>query len=208
MHILVLGASGKVGSKVICRLLDYGHKVRAFTYGAAPFAANENLEIIQGDVHNAADIKQALEQIDAVISCLGSWGTPNKDILGVAMSQVVPEMERRGIKRIVSLTGSGAAAPNERLRFVDKINRGLLLVGAEKILRDGEKHLQILAESTLDWTVIRSPIMANGSATTYSLSMTAPLPLATVPREAVVAALVDQLDRTTEVKKAPHIRRS
>lgn len=207
MNIALFGASGKVGQQVLERLLASGHHVRAFVHGTAPFEATDHLTIIKGDVHSRQDISRALESTDAVISCLGSWGTPKKDILSSAMTNIIPEMEKRGITRIISLTGSGAKAPNETLRFIDTLNRQLLLIAAGKVLLDGESHIDQLSKSDLNWTVLRSPVMTNGSSESYRLSPHAPLPTATIARRAVARAIVDQLTSDSSFKQAPHLHR-
>lgn len=208
MTIAVFGASGKVGSLVTQKLLADGHHVRAFVHGSSPFKPRKSLEVIQGDIHLSDDVERALAGCHAVISCLGSWGTPSKDILTVAMHHIVPAMNAHKITRLVSLTGSGAALPGEKLPLIDRLNRALLLVAAGKILRDGEEHLRILSESNLDWTVLRSPVMTSGNETPFSLSGRAPSPLATIPRASVVTALVSQLSNYSHLKRAPHIHRS
>ena len=205
MNITVFGATGHVGSLVVEKLLAGGHNVSAFTHGTHHFADNPRLRIIPGDIHKSEDIEKALNDSEAVISCLGSWHTPTKDILTAAMTSIVPIAEEHGIKRIISLTGSAAYAPGDHLGIVDRLNRSMISLIAPKILKDGEAHIRILAESTLDWTVIRSPVMTNKDAAKYRLDMNSPSPLATIPRAAVVAALVDSLEDAKFIRAAPYI---
>lgn len=207
MKITVFGATGKVGRIVVENLLDSGHQVVAFAHGASPFTTNENLTVVHGDVHNTSDVKTALSGADAIISTLGSWHTPSKDILTSAMKNIIPAAEIQGIKRLVSLTGSQAALPNEKLRLFEKLFHFALNIVAHKILADGENHLRLLKESKLDWTVIRSPIMKPSTKTDYRLSLVAPSPLATISRAAVAKAIVDQLETRDYTKMAPHIQR-
>ena len=207
MNITVFGASGKVGQLVVKRLIDEGHRVRAFVHGDAPFSESDQLTIVKGDVHSAEDIARALEGAEAVISCLGSWGTPTKDILSSAMQHIVPEMQRRGIKRIVSLTGAAAQAPGESFRLRDRLNRRILMLAARHILVDGEEHLRLLAESGLDWTVLRSPVMTDATPNGYHLSDVSGSPLETIPRQAVAKAMVDQLADKEHLGSAVQLRR-
>lgn len=207
MHILVLGSSGNVGQQVVAELLSRGHTVTAFIHGKNPFALHPRLSIVQGDVHSANDIAAALPSVDAVMSCLGSWKTKKKDILSSAMTHLVPAMHRHNITRLISLTGSAARLPGERFGVMAALNRYLLLGVASKILHDAERHLQIIAESGLAWTVLRSPIMTASPTSDYHLSDRPPSPFTLIPRRAVVIALVDQLTRTNHLVSAPHITR-
>ena len=207
MNVTVFGATGHVGSLVAEKLLAGGHNVNAFTHGTHHFADNPRLRIIRGDVHESEDIEQALGGSEAIISCLGSWHTPTKDILTAAMTSIVPIAEKQGIKRIISLTGAAAYAPGGHLSIIDRLNRSMLSLIASKILKDGEAHIRLLAESTLDWTVIRSPVMTTKDDAKYRLDVNSPSPLATIPRAAVVAALVDSLEDARYIGVAPYIHK-
>lgn len=206
MKITVFGATGKVGRLVVDNLLSSGHQVTAFAHGASPFTPTKNLTVVQGDIHNAGDVKAALAGSDAIISTLGSWHTLSEDILTSAMKNIIPVAETQGIKRLVSLTGSQAALPDEKLRLFERLFRFALTIIAHKILVDGENHLRLLAASQLDWTVIRSPIMKTSAKTGYRLSLAAPSPVATVSRAAVAQAITDQLQAQDYIKMAPHIQ--
>lgn len=194
MKFIVFGANGRVGSKVVSELLDRGHSVRAFVHsGSLP--EHEKLEIVKGDATNKEDVYRAVRGVNVVVSCLGSWGTENKNVLSTAMKFIVPAMEEQGIRRIVSLTGNAARLPDETLPIILRLSRNLLKIGQGNILEDGEKHLEILANSSLKWTVVRSGIMHRGGKSSYVLrnekgSMV-------IPRQAVVNAIAD-LSETTE----------
>ena len=205
MNITVFGATGHVGSLVVEKLLADGHNVSAFTHGTNHLVDNPRLRIVYGDVHKSEDIEVALNGSEAVISCLGSWNTPTKDILTAAMTSIVPIAEKHGIKRIISLTGAAAYAPGDHPSIIDRLNHMILSLIAPKILKDGEAHIRILSESTLDWTVIRSPVMTNKDSAQYLLDLNSPNPTATIARAAVVAALVDSLKDTQHIGTAPYI---
>lgn len=207
MKVIVFGANGKVGSIVTQKLLAADHEVVAFIHGQNTLADHPHLRVVQGDIRNTTDVKDALLGVDAAISTLGSWGTKSKDILTVGMHSVIPAMQAQGIQRIVSLTGSGAKAPGDKWGVIGKSGRLLLKVIAPKILADGEDHLSQLAASSLDWTVVRSPVMNNKGTTNYHLNEHIPGPFDTINRHAVAQAMVDQLTSTDFVKKSPHIHR-
>lgn len=208
MRITVFGASGKVGSRVVELALRRGYLVTAVVHSQDLFVPSNNLLVQRGDIYNMDDVAKSLRGTTAVISCLGSWGTAAKDVLSSAMRAVIPAMEEQGIGRIVTLTGNAAAAPGQ------KISRGhagwlgaLKPLGAGKVFRDGEEHMRLLANSRLDWTAIRSPIMNNLGGSSYVLDKR-PTPLwATVSRLSVATALLDQLDSDEFLGQAPFIRR-
>lgn len=206
MQVTVFGASGKVGRLVVQRLLDDGYAVVAFVHKTTP-VAHSKLKTVTGDVHDAKAVSQAVQGSDIVISTLGSWGTKSKDILSSAMRTIIPAMQSAGIKRIVTVTGSGAYAPGDTPSIIDIVGHFTFGIIAKKIITDSEAHLQLLHDSGLDWTVIRSPVMTGSNRTGYTLTSTAPLPWEVVSRFAVAKAIVDQVSAHPKSLAAPFIHR-
>lgn len=207
MNILIFGASGKVGSLVVRQCLANSHTVSAFIHGNHQFESNPNLHIIQGDIYDSAIVAQSVTGHDAVVSCLGSWGTANMDILTKGMQNIIPAMQAAGVQCIVSLTGADAAAPGDQSTGLRRINHWILSKIASKILKDGEDHIQLLSESDLDWTVVRSPVMSNRGSAEFNLGKKRPLPWQTIHRESVVEAMVSAATTDTFNRSAPYITR-
>jgi putative NADH-flavin reductase len=207
MQITVFGASGRVGVRVVELALKKGYTVVAFVHSRNPFQGTPRLIVHQGDIRNPRDVEAALKHSKAVVSCLGSWHSKRKDILSTAMRVIIPEMQAHRIRRIVTLTGADALAPGETPHGSHKLAHILLKIGARKVLGDGEVHMQLLSQSKLAWTTIRSPIMNNFGKRGYRLGFHAISPLATIRRQAVARALVAQIIRPDYVGKAPFISR-
>jgi putative NADH-flavin reductase len=209
MQITVFGASGKVGRLVVAEALKRGHSVVAFVHKKNGLSNDKNLKIVQGDIYNAASAAKAIKGSDAVISALGSWGTPDKDIVKAGIKNIIPAMQTNKIKRIVSLTGHGANAPGDKFDPLHIISRWILVILAPKILHDGEDHIEQLAKTNLDWTIIRSSMMVNsGKPKKFKVTTKRPLPLALVNRQSVATALVDLAENRSYLKQAPFIVRS
>lgn len=207
MQVTIFGANGRVGRQVVALCQQRGYDVVAFVHSSNPFAGQAGIRVVQGDIYDAAAVGQALKGSQAVMSALGSWGTKRKDIVSRAMTAIIPAMQQQGIKRIVTVTGSGALWAGDDARWTDRAGRAVLNTLAPKILLDGERHLAFLAESKLDWTSIRSPVMLGFGTDKYHLRSKLPLLPGAVPRKAVVASMVDQLEATDFVGQAPVIYR-
>lgn len=119
MRILVLGATGYVGSRVIPALLDEGHAVvAASSSDPAPsrFAWGSSVDWVRCDVTSAADVEAALGGVDAVcylVHSMSSRGFSGPDLLGA-------EVVRRGVDassvtRLVYLSGLVPDVPREEL---------------------------------------------------------------------------------------------
>lgn len=208
MQLTVFGATGKVGKLVVDEALSRGHKVVAFVHSSSDLPKDKKLQIVNGDVYNPEAVAEAIKGSDAVISALGSWGTPNKDILKAGMENIIPAMEKQKLARIISLTGHGANAPGDKFELLHTISRWMLVILAPRILHDGEKHIEQLAASKLDWTVVRSSLMEeHGNPKRFILSLKRPLPLAMVHRKAVANCLVNLAETKDFNKQAPFILR-
>ena len=206
MQVTVFGANGKVGSRVVKTLLSKDYQVVAFVHKAHNMPINPNLTIVQGDIHNPKDVASALTGSEAVVSALGSWGTPSKDILTEGMKAIVPAMKTLGISRIVSLTGADAWDPTDKPSLPRRLNHFVLGLIASRVLRDGEQHIELLRASDLDWTVIRSPVMGSTNSKSYELGNTSPKPWQIIPRDAVAAAMVDSVEQGLFIGESPYIK--
>jgi putative NADH-flavin reductase len=209
MQITIFGANGRVGSLVVTEALKLGYSVTAFVYGSNSFEDDKNLKVVQGNIYNLEDVKTALQGSDCVISTLGSWGTPKKDILTEGMKNIIPAMQKLGINKIISLTGAGCNPIGVKLSFIDKLNRLPLRLVAPKVLNDAEDHMQQLYESGLDWTILKSPVMnRRGNPNNYKLEKSCPMPWVTINRESVAKAIVEIVGNDNFVKQSPYIKRA
>lgn len=205
MKIVVFGASGKVGSIVIDLLLGSGHEVVAFMRSPKSNIKHPRLRIQQGDIYNETEVENAVQGVDVVISALGSWGTPKKDILTAAMKNVIPAMKTHNVSRIVSLTGSEARASGDTLSLLHRVNHLGITIVANKVLSDGESHISLLEQSDLSWTVVRSPVMTSKSISDYVLNDKRPNVWNFISRQAVAKAMVDLAISNEHEKSAPYI---
>jgi hypothetical protein len=100
-------------------------------------------------VHRLPDVGSALRGAPLVISCLGSAAAGTADIQTAAAWNLVSAMEALGLSRLVSVTGSGARLPGERLTADHRIKRQQMLSWAPALLADGDQHLAAIAASDL-----------------------------------------------------------
>jgi putative NADH-flavin reductase len=205
MNVTIFGATGNVGRLLVEYALADGHSVTAFVHNHHNFTEGSSLQIIKGDAASPDDVAAAITNSDAVISALSSWGTKDKNTLSSAMKAIIPVLQDTPTRRIISLTGADARVDSDASGMTHKISHFILGVVAGKVLRDGEQHIQLLQESGLDWTVIRSPIMTNSPSEVYSLSDQRPLPWQTVSRRAVARAMINEL-ASSHSQQAPFIR--
>lgn len=75
MHVLVLGATGYVGGRLVPQLLAAGHQVRCMARSPAKLAARTwrpEVEVVQGDASDPDDVLRACRDVDAVVMLIHS----------------------------------------------------------------------------------------------------------------------------------------
>ena len=167
MKLAILGATGKTGRPLVEQALAQGHEVTALVRTPAKLAVqSDDLRVVQGDATDAMDVDRVVIGADAVLSALGhAKGSPN-DVQTVATEHIVAAMKRRGVTRLVSLTGAGVRDPNDAPKFADKVIRFLLKTFAGKVLEDAENHAEVLRQhDDIDWVMVRGPRLTNGPHT-------------------------------------------
>lgn len=104
---LVTGATGKVGGSAVRQLLDAGHtNVRALVRDPARARLPAGVEVVRGDLSDAASLDAAL---DGVTRVLLVWPTLQADDAAPA---VVTRLTRDA-RRVVYLSAMGAEAPSD-----------------------------------------------------------------------------------------------
>jgi uncharacterized protein YbjT (DUF2867 family) len=89
-RVLVIGATGHLGGKVVRALLDRGKRVRALVRPGSDASALEKLgvEIVRGDMMDPASLEPAMEGMDALITAAAGYvrrrktDTPEIDLRG------------------------------------------------------------------------------------------------------------------------------
>ncbi len=75
MNVLILGATGRVGSRIVAQALEAGYCVTVLARTSEKLAgANDHITIIRGDVLNRSDIERSIRGIDVVVSALSTDG--------------------------------------------------------------------------------------------------------------------------------------
>ena len=110
MRILVTGATGYIGGRLVPRLAAAGHEVRCLSrrpekLAGVPWAGD--VEIVEGDALVPASLTAALDGVDVVYYLVHSIGTGGhfEDTDRIAATNVAEAAEAAGVSRIVYLGG-------------------------------------------------------------------------------------------------------
>jgi uncharacterized protein YbjT (DUF2867 family) len=109
-RLLILGASGRTGRPLVRQALDAGFLVRAFVRTPARLeVSHPALEVVQGDVLDAAALRRAVESCDAVLSTLGRDGKDVRPLLA-GTQNLITAMREAGVRRLVCMSSMGAGS--------------------------------------------------------------------------------------------------
>src|SRR5271165_5664181 len=120
MKIVVFGATGRTGFPLVRQALDAGHQVVAFVRDPAKLSIqHDHLSVVQGDVMKAADVDRAIaSDANAVISVLSPVKGSPKDMLPVALDNIVKAMQRQHVKRLIYMMGLAVTVPEDKPQLI------------------------------------------------------------------------------------------
>ncbi|WP_411844172.1 NAD(P)-dependent oxidoreductase [Salinicoccus sp. HZC-1] len=162
MNILILGATGRVGSEVVKHALQDDHHVTTLVRTPEKIQLdNDNLTVIQGNVLNKRDIEDAMRGMDLVISALNTDGSTT---LSESIPLIINVMEDKGVKRIITIGTAGIL----QSRTTPDILRYQSNESKRRATRAAEEHHKVydlLKDSSLDWTIVCPTYLPDGEKT-------------------------------------------
>ncbi len=106
--ILVTGAGGFLGKDIVKHLLVHGWRVRAMIRSAVnlPFLGNGKLEVVYGDMRDAASLKAAMKDVCAVVHLAASKSDEkdSDDVNVEGARRIVLACREEGCKRIINIS--------------------------------------------------------------------------------------------------------
>lgn len=167
--ILLLGATGRTGVEVLKQALSKGYHVNALVRDRRKIQLEDpRLQVFEGDTRIPKDLNFALENCQAVISCLNisrksdfPWSplrTP-KDYLSMTMRCLIKVCQENNVKRLVftSAWGVGESRPSIPGWFAWLIDNSNLSAA----YLEHERQEALVRNSDLDWTIVRPVGLTN-----------------------------------------------
>ncbi len=148
MNVVLYGATGRAGSRILRELLSRGHRVTAVIREPGHPELPEGVEVAVDDLSDVGRTAGIIRGADAVISAYAP--PPNDTDRLVAVTQLlVDAIGRSGVPRLLTVGGAGSleVAPGVTL-----IASGHLPPEWMPIAQSHAKALEILKSSTIDWT--------------------------------------------------------
>lgn len=206
MKLLVIGATGVIGTAVVETALDAGHDVTVLV--RSPEKLGEpapRLRVVVGDVTDADRISAAVAGQDAVISALGS--SPDRaqlEIPATGARHVLAAMERHGVRRLVGLAGGAVKVAGERKPISGRITSALVRLLARNVVEAKQREYEVVSASSLDWTMVRPPRVVEGPAT-GRVEIGTELHGFRLTSGDLASAMVDLAGSSSWVREAPYV---
>ncbi|GAB3504882.1 NAD(P)-dependent oxidoreductase [Spirosoma knui] len=160
MNVVIIGASGFVGSKLLDEALQRGHTVTAIVRHPEKITASDsNLTVKAVDVFDETALPTVLSGHDAVLSAYNAgWDNPNLYDDFLKASRIIEKAtQQAGVKRLLVVGGAGSLEIAPGVQLVDTPEFPAAWKTGATSARD---YLNLLRQNTeLDWTFLSPAIM-------------------------------------------------
>ncbi len=158
MNIVLIGASGFIGTAVLNEALGRGHHVTALVTRPAKLAPHAQLSALAGDVRNAGALCEQLKGADAVVSAFS--GHAQADTLGFymeGMRNVIKAAKEARVGRLFVVGGAGSLEVAPGVQLIDTPQ----FPEQYRATAEGARQALALlrAEPALNWTMLSPSAM-------------------------------------------------
>jgi uncharacterized protein YbjT (DUF2867 family) len=207
--VLVIGASRGIGLETVRAALLAGHSVCALARSAASIPIHDaDLDKVSGNALDSDTIRNALQDIDAVIQTLGVDFSlqaifERTNLFSQSTRILVDAMQAAGVQRLIAVTGLGAGDSRGHGGFLyDAVAFPLLL---KRVYDDKDVQEWIIRSSGLEWTIVRPGLLTDRPATGQYRVLTEPKDwrFGVINRADVADFLVRQIDDRALIGSTP-----
>jgi uncharacterized protein len=168
LKIIVYGASGRVGSRVVDEALSRGHRVTAVSRDPTRIThEHDRLTPVEGDVLDRASVARLVKGQDIVVVSvrggLDDSGDPLMTVHRQAVEVIVPVLRNLGdsAPRLIFVGGAGSLEVKPGVIYADNIGFFGRMFIADFILQEIQGHILVLEYlrqvDDVRWTYISPP---------------------------------------------------
>lgn len=204
MKVVLYGATGMIGSRVLKELIARGHTVTVVARDPAKVPATANVTVLKGDVLDAESVASTARGADAVISSYGPGQGASRQLMEASTRALIAGVKKAGVRRFLMVGGAGSllVAPG-----VDLIDSGHLPAEYMEIAIAHRDALTILKGSDLDWTSLSPAAFIQPGERTGKFRLGGDSLIADaegnskISAEDYAVALVDELEQPKHVRQ-------
>jgi putative NADH-flavin reductase len=150
MKVVLYGASGRAGSRILQELLSRGHQVVAITRDAADATAQPGVTSAVDDLSDVAHTAEVVKGADAVVSGYAPPEGDTDQLVGVTQ-RLVEAIAQSGVPRFVMIGGAGTLEVAPGLTLTDS---GKLPPEWLPIAQSHGRAFDLLRASPIGWTYL------------------------------------------------------
>jgi hypothetical protein len=150
MNVVLYGATGKTGGRVLKELVSRGHHVTAVARDVSTLQPANGVSLKQDDLSAADKIAEIIRGADAVINAYAPPPDDTDQLIPVT-NRLIEAVKKAGVGRFLMVGGAGGleVAPG-----VSLIDSGHLPAAYMPIAVSHWKALKALQASDIDWTYL------------------------------------------------------
>ena len=171
LTLVVLGATGATGRRIVAQALEQGHQVTALARHPDELdTTHPKLRVAAFDALAAHDdLASVVAGADAVLSALGSRERRPTTVYSSGVAVVARAMEPGGVRRLLCISSDGIDVP-EGVPFAQRVVMSQIIQRLYKHqYADMVRMERYLGRTSLDWTVVRAPRLVDGPPTGHTL---------------------------------------
>ncbi|HEY0263495.1 MAG TPA: NAD(P)H-binding protein [Granulicella sp.] len=153
MHVVLFGATGMIGSRILQELVSRGHQAIAVVREPERVPPHPAVKATKGDLLHTEEIAPLMKGADAIISAYNP-GMEHPETLVDATQSLIAAAKQAGVRRLLTISGTGTLFIAPGVRMVDDPGFSPYWRPTAQAHADA---LDLLMESGLDWTSISPP---------------------------------------------------
>jgi len=207
MKLAIVGASGKIGSRISEEALSRGHTITGIARNPEAGIKNEKISWVKADALDTDTLASIIKGHDAVISAFGiDWLKPETYSLfsDVARSEI-SAAKKAGVKRLITVGGAGSLEVAPGVQLVDTPQfPEQWRAGANEQRKSFEVFLK---EKDLKWTFFSPAIMIEPGPRTGKFRLGKDNPVfdekgnSDISYDDYAVALIDELEQPQFIKQ-------
>ncbi|RJT07111.1 NAD(P)-dependent oxidoreductase [Halococcus sp. IIIV-5B] len=204
MKVVVFGATGRSGRRVVKRALDEGHAVTGIARTPSKMElTHAQLTLVRGDVLNYDSFANVFEGQDAIISTVGKGERfGSVELYSEGIENIIRAMETYGLSRLIAITSGGTYPGWDRKNsiFYELLIKRVLLRGEYTDMKRMEDRIM---DTNLEWTVVRPSGLTDEEGTgEYRAKVGYSIPESnTTTRDDLAKFIVDELESNQFVRE-------
>jgi putative NADH-flavin reductase len=207
MKIAIIGANGKIGSRITEEALGRGHSVTGIARNPETGIKNAKVSWVKADALDANTMTSVLKGHDAVISAFGiDWHKPETfHLFSDIAHSLISAAKKAGVNRFVNVGGAGSLEVASGIQLVDTDSfPEAWKQGADEQRKSLEVFRQ---EKNLDWTFFSPAVMIEPGPRTGKFRLGKDNPVfdekgnSKISYDDYALALIDELEKPRFIKQ-------